>query len=132
MKMFLSILSYLFISSTVGDMFLDISNEVAAAIRSGKAAEVIKHCSNTVDLKILNKENVYSKSQAELILKDFFQKNPLKSFSIIHQGESKSGDRFSIGSYETISGKKFRSYFLFKKEGDRLTIQQMRFETQDE
>lgn len=111
---------------------LDISEDVAAAITTGNAANVARFFSGNVDMKILNKEDVYSKAQAELILKDFFAKNPIKSFSIIHKGASRNGDQYAIGTYETTSGKKFRSYFLFKKEGTGLTIQQFRFETQDE
>lgn len=111
----------------------DISEDVAAAIRTGNAANVAKFFSGNVDMKILDKEDVYSKAQAELILKDFFAKNPVKSFSIIHKGTSRNGDQFAIGTYETTSGKKYRSYFLLRKEGaGLLTIQQFRFETQDE
>lgn len=111
---------------------LDISDDVAAAVKTGNAASVAKFFSANVDLKILDKEDIYSKAQAELILKDFFSKNPIKSFAVMHKGTSKSGDQFAIGTYETTAGKKFRSYFLFKKEGAGLTIQQFRFEVQDE
>jgi hypothetical protein len=111
---------------------LDISDDVASAVKTGNAANVSKFFSANVDLKILDKEDVYSKAQAELILKDFFAKNPMKSFAIIHKGTSKNGDQFAIGTYETTAGKKFRSYFLFKKEGAGLTIQQLRFEEQED
>ncbi|HEY4798664.1 MAG TPA: DUF4783 domain-containing protein [Bacteroidia bacterium] len=110
----------------------DISDEVAAAVKTGNASNVSKFFSANVDMKIADKEDVYSKAQAELILKDFFAKNPIKSFSVLHKGSSKNGDQFAIGTYESTSGKKFRSYFLFKKEGKSLSIQQFRFEAQDE
>ena len=111
---------------------LDITDDVAAAIKTGNASNVSKFFSANVDLKILDKEDVYSKAQAELILKDFFAKNPIKSYAVIHKGTSKTGDQFVIGSYETSAGKKFRSYSLFKKEGAALTIQQLRFEDENE
>ena len=114
------------------EILMDISDDVAAAIKTGNSGNVAKFFSTNVDLKILDKEDVYSKTQAELILKDFFAKNMVKSFTIIHKGTSKNGDQFAIGTYESNSGKKFRTYFLFKKEGSGLTIQQLRFETQDE
>lgn len=111
---------------------LDISDDVASAVKTGNAASVAKFFSSSVDMKILGKEDVYSKAQAELILKDFFSKNAVKSFAIMHKGTSKTGDQFAIGTYETTAGKKFRTYFLFKKEATGLTIQQLRFEAQDE
>ena len=132
MNILLSLFLALFLTNTPEEPVLDISDDVAAAVKTGNAGSVAKFFSANVDLKILDKEDVYSKAQAELILKDFFSKNPVKSFSILHKGTSKNGDQFSIGTYETASGKKFRSYFLFKKEGAGLTIQQFRFENQDE
>lgn len=120
------------VSTFASEPALDISSDVAEAVKTGNASSVAKYFASNVDFKILDKEDVYSKAQAELILKDFFAKHPIKSFSIIHKGSSKNGDLFSIGVYESTSGKKFRSYFLFKKEGTSLAIQQFRFENQDE
>ena|ERR1051325_1923327 len=131
MHTFLSIFLFFMLNQPV-EPVLDISDDVASAVKTGNAANVSKFFSANVDLKILDKEDVYSKAQAELILKDFFAKNPMKSFAIIHKGTSKNGDQFAIGTYETTAGKKFRSYFLFKKEGAGLTIQQLRFEEQED
>ncbi len=50
----------------------DIADDVAAAIRTGNAKEISKYFADNVDLKVLEQENIYSKAQAELILKDFF------------------------------------------------------------
>lgn len=132
MNTLLSIFMFFTLIQPPTEPVLDISDDVAAAVKTGNAASVSKFFSANVDLKILDKEDVYSKAQAELILKDFFAKNPVKSFAVIHKGTSKNGDQFAIGTYETTAGKKFRSYFLFKKEGAGLTIQQLRFEAQDD
>ena len=132
MHTLLSILLFFTLSHSPTESYLDISDEVASAIKTGNATNVAKFFPANVDLKILNKEDVYSKAQAELILKDFFAKNPIKAFTVIHKGTSKNGDQFAIGTYETTTGKKFRTYCLFKKEKTGLTIQQLRFETQDE
>ena len=52
---------------------LDIYEEIANSIRSGDARQLASYFSNTIDLTVLGKENVYSKAQGELILKDFFE-----------------------------------------------------------
>jgi len=132
MHTLLTILLFFTLNHSPSESFLDITDDVANAMKTGNASNVAKFFPANIDLKVLNKEDVYSKAQAELILKDFFAKNPIKSFAVIHKGTSKNGDQFSIGTYETTAGKKFRTYFLFKKEKTGLTIQQMRFETQDE
>ncbi|TAL63237.1 MAG: DUF4783 domain-containing protein [Bacteroidetes bacterium] len=132
MNTLLNILMFFALIQPPAEPALDISDDVASAVKTGNAANVAKFFFANVDMKILDKEDVYSKAQAELILKDFFSKNPVKSFAVMHKGTSKTGDQFAIGTYETSSGKKFRAYFLFKKEGTGLTIQQLRFEAQDE
>ncbi len=129
MNLFITTLLFFFLPT---EPLMDISDDASAAVKTGNAANVAKYFSANVDLKILTKEDVYSKAQAELILKEFFTKNPVKSFAIMHKGTSKNGDQFAIGTYESSAGKKFRTYFLFKKEGAALTIQQLRFEAQDE
>ena len=132
MNTLLSILMFFTVLQPPVEPILDISDDVSSAVQTGNAASVAKFFSASVDMKMLDKEDVYSKAQAELILKDFFAKNPIKSFAVMHKGTSKTGDQFAIGTYESSSGKKFRTYFLFKKEGPGLTIQQLRFEAQDE
>jgi ribosome biogenesis GTPase A len=131
MNTILTILLFFNLIQPPTESFLDISDDVASAMKTGNASNVAKFFPANVDLKVLNKEDVYSKAQAELILKDFFAKNPIKSFAVIHKGTSKNGDQFAIGTYESTTGKKFRTYFLFKKEKTGLTIQQLRFEVQE-
>jgi|ERR1017187_6265991 hypothetical protein len=131
MNILLTILFCFTLNYPSSESFLDINDDVSAAIKTGNASNVAKFFPANIDLKVPpNKENLYSKAQAELILKDFFGKNPVKLFSIIHKSVSKNGDVSVIGSYETASGKKFRTYSLFKKEGNKLTFQQLRFDVE--
>ena len=105
----------------------DIINEIATAIKSGNAANVSRYFNTTIDLTVPSGEGTYSKTQAEQILKNFFTKNPPKSFSINHQGSSNDGSLFAIGTY--ISGStSYRSYFLLKKVASGYVIQQLEFE----
>ena len=48
-------------------------DDVIAAMKAGNAAEIAKSFDNTVEINMPDKSNSYSKSQAELVLKDFFQ-----------------------------------------------------------
>ncbi|HLF46791.1 MAG TPA: DUF4783 domain-containing protein, partial [Chitinophagaceae bacterium] len=47
-------------------------DEVISALKSGNAAGLAKYFDNYVDITMPEKSNNYSKSQAEIILKDFF------------------------------------------------------------
>lgn len=105
----------------------DILDDIAVAIRSGEARSVAKYFANSVDLTISNQEDVYSKTQAERILMDFFAKNPPRSFQLNHKGESKEGAQYAIGSLITNSGTNYRTYFYIKTQGNIQVIQELRF-----
>lgn len=107
----------------------DITEKVSAAIREGNARELSKFFKDNVDLAIGDKEEVYSSSQAEQILKDFFAKNTPKTFTIVHQGMSKLGLQYVIGNLITSNGN-FRVSFYIKKSIHGQFIQQFRIDAE--
>jgi hypothetical protein len=108
--------------------FADVFDDISAAIRSGNAKQIGTFFNTTVDLTILNQEDVYGKAQAELILKDFFSKNTPSNFNIKHQGTSKEGAKYVIGNLLTSQGGNFRTYFLLRMLNGKFYIQELRFE----
>ena len=126
MKTLLTSLALILISIvtvTASDIFEDVAN----ALRSGDAKSISRYFGNTVDLTIGNQEEVYSKIQAEQILKDFFNKNTPRSFTVMHKGESKEGAYYAIGTYVTSQGITYRTYFYLKQQGGTTVIQELRF-----
>jgi hypothetical protein len=105
----------------------DIFDDVAGAIRSGNANVVSKYFASSIELKTVDKSNVYSKNQAELVLKEFFQNNAPRTFTIIHRGSSAKGARYAIGTLETAQGN-FRVYLYITEAGGQLLIQELSFE----
>ena len=92
MQTLLSILVFCNLLLPTSEILMDISDDVSAAVKTGNSGNVAKFFSTNVDLKILDKEDVYSKAQAELILRDFFAKNQVKAFTVIHKGTSSIGE----------------------------------------
>lgn len=119
----------LIIVSIIGNAVasLDVFDDIANAIRSGDAKSISRYFNSTVDLTIIDQEEVYSKVQAEQIIRDFFNKNTPKSFTIIHKGESREGARYAIGSMVTAQGITYRTYFYIKQEGATVIIKELRF-----
>lgn len=102
-------------------------NDIISALKNGNATEIAKYFDNTVEITLPEKSNSYSKSQGELILRDFFNNNTVKGFSIIHQGEN-AGSQYCIGTLITKSAS-FRTTIYMKQKGDKQTLQEIRFET---
>jgi antitoxin component YwqK of YwqJK toxin-antitoxin module len=124
MKKILGILSITFLLSS----FCTQSgiNEVISAMKEGNATSVSKHFDNTVEISLAGKSNNYSKSQAIAVLRDFFANNNVKSFAIIHQGES-GNSQYCIGSLVTNNGT-FRTTLNLKQKGDKQMLQEIKFD----
>ncbi len=122
----------LFIASLLSFSFTtDMVDDIATAIRSSNPKNISKYFIENIDLKVMEQEDVYSKQQAEMILKDFFSKHPVKTFTIAHRSTPKNGSQYIIGTLDTDKGK-FRVYFLNKTTGSETLIQQFRIETENE
>lgn len=103
-------------------------DEVVNALRSGNAAGIAKYFDNTVEITLPSKSSSYSKTQAEVILSDFFRNNPVRSFEVLHKGEN-AGSQYCIGTLITKNAT-YRTTIFMKQKGGVHTLQEIRFETQ--
>lgn len=108
----------------------EIPNDIAIAFKVGTAKELSRFFNDNLELAVGDKEDIYSKSQAERIMDDFFIKNPPKNFKFIHEG-GKEDAQYAIGRLETFNGN-YRIYILLKPSEGRLLIHQLRVENEIE
>lgn len=99
---------------------------IITALSEGNATELSSYLNDNVELVIGNQNDVFSKQQATGIIADFFKKNRVNGFDVIHKG-NKDAASFVIGTLKTSTGN-FRVYVLTRK-GE---IQQLRIETSNE
>ncbi len=104
----------------------DIINDVKETIRAGSAKELARFLNQSVDIELNGKKETYSKAQAEIILRDFFKTNVPVDFSIIHKGQSKSGQPFAIGQYKT-SDSNYRVFMKIKAIEEQQLIHEISF-----
>lgn len=102
-----------------------IPPQIGSGLKSGNAKMVASCFNNNVELVILDKENVCSKEQGEMILNDFFSKNKPVDFKITHQSGAESA--YGIGKMQTVTGN-FRIYFMLKNFAGKPLIVQLRIE----
>jgi hypothetical protein len=124
MKRFFTLIATTVILSSFS-AFISI-DEVVAALKNGDAAQIAKYFDNTVEITMPDKSNSYSKNQAEVVLKDFFSTNGVKSFEVNHKGEN-AGSQYCIGTLVTKNGT-FRTTVFMKQKGDKQLLQEIRFE----
>lgn len=131
MKRVIVLVALLFSGSVYAVLFPGVAENIAAAIKLGNSKELTKYFAPNVELVIGDKSGTYSKAQAEMMVKDFFAKNPVKDYKVMHQGNSQDNSLYTIGDL-TANTKSFRTYYLLRKNGDNYLIHQLRFEDKDE
>jgi hypothetical protein len=100
--------------------------EISKALKEGNAKELSKHFNLTVEISLPGHEDVFSKTQAEQVVTDFFKKNKPSAYQIQHQS-GPADARFVIGNLSTVNGN-FRVYFLLKNQAGKATIHLLKFE----
>jgi hypothetical protein len=127
MKKWISLAVLLLALISVKASVPEIFDEIAAGIKTGDVKMLSRNFNSSIDLTIGTVENTYSKAQAEQLLRDFFAANKPTSFTIIHQGLSKEGAKYAIGTLTTASGKSFRVYLYVKQLGNAYQVNELRF-----
>jgi hypothetical protein len=128
MKSFIStltiVLSLVMVSFTNQTSNLD---SVIDALKDGKANELGKYLDENVEITLPDKSNSYSKAQAILILKDFFDNNEVKTFEVKHKGDQ-NGGQFCVGTLQTKSGN-YRTTIFMKTTSGKDFIKTLRFQS---
>jgi len=107
-----------------------LPENIKNAFKLGNSTELAKYFNSNVELGILENEAIYSKSQAELVVKDFFRRNKPSEFTVI-QEEFNSTPKFAIGRLITVDKEQYRVYFSLRKTKGQLFISQLKIEEED-
>jgi hypothetical protein len=107
-----------------------ISEEMVTCFKTGNSSNLSKLFNASIDLAVHDVDDVYSRNQAEQILKKFFAANKPTNFTIIHRGTSKMDIQYFIGKLET-SKENYRVTIHIKEISDKDYIQQLRIESVD-
>ena len=103
----------------------DIVAKAEEALKSSSSRELAKYLNDRLEIKLDNERKEYSANQAEIVLKQFFQKHPSDATEIIHQGDSPGGIIYAIGKYTSgttsyrvvLRAKKYRNvYKIYRLE----------------
>lgn len=94
-------------------------DDVINSLRTGNATELARFVDDNIEIGLPDKSDTYSKSQAVMVLQDFFSNNGIKSFEVVHKGENGAG-QFCIGTLKTRAGDYRTTFFLKTKNGKQL------------
>lgn len=105
----------------------DIIEVISGYFKTSDAQKISTYFSSTVSLDIFGEENLYSKAQAEQVLRDFFLKNKSTSVKVVHR--LTSNPNFRLGVLSLQSGKnRFRVSISLSNSGEKFLIKEIRIE----
>lgn len=100
--------------------------DVISALRNGNASELVKYVDDNIEISLPGKSDSYSRSQAVVILQDFFANNGVKTFEVKFKGEN-GGSQYCVGTLQTRSGA-FRTTFMLTNRNGKQFVKEIRFQ----
>ncbi len=100
---------------------------ISKALGDGNVTALSNYLDNSVEIAIVDSEDVYPKQEAIKRLQEFFNQHKPQGFAQVHQGASKGKDsHYCIGNLNTANGN-YRVYIFMRNEGGKYLIQELRF-----
>lgn len=101
--------------------------DVMNSVRGANVTALTKYFDNIVAITINSNQATYSKTQAEMVLKDFFIKNQVKDLEVVQSGTAGANSQYFVGKL-TTSGGPYQLYVVLRMKLDHYVLQEIRFE----
>lgn len=105
----------------------DLETSIEKCLSEGDAKSLAAHFGESVDIGLPYADKDYGKTQAEMVMKSFFEKHPPGSFKIEESGSTTETSKFFIGEY--ISGDdRYTLLIMLRKSDDSYLIHKLKFQ----
>lgn len=88
-------------------LFVGLAQEknttIINAFQKGSSKALSTFLGKMVEIRFDNRKKDFSKSQAEIVLANFFKSNPVKSFKLQKENKIDAKNSFLIGTYTSIN-----------------------------
>jgi hypothetical protein len=102
--------------------------EIREALRRGDAQALLAVAAERVEIALLGRSTLYSRSQATYVLQDFFRHYPPKRFVLINDSRA-GGSWFAVGRYEVQGGDQpLDVYLRLRARGGGWELREVRIE----
>ena len=100
---------------------------ISRALNSGDVATLSTYFDSNIEVTVLDTDGVYSKQQAQQILKNFFADHQPQSYKLVHQGTNNRNLHYCIGDL-VANGQTFRVNYFLKEVNGKFVIQEFGIE----
>jgi hypothetical protein len=101
-------------------------DDIVIAMKSGNATQLSRYFDSRVDISLPDKSDNYSRTQAEMVIRDFFSSNAVRNFEIKYKSES-NGSKYCLGTLQTKNGD-YQTKLLLKVKDNKQVLQEIAFQ----
>src|ERR1035438_8062957 len=73
--------------------------DMVNALKNDRLSDIVKYFDSFVPITINNNQAIYSHNQAEIVLRDFFEKNNPRGFTVMENRSEENTSKFVIGAF---------------------------------
>ena len=122
-----SLLFFAFLIPVGFTSFANLS-AITQAISQGDANTLGSYFDESIEISILDKDDIYAKADAIGVVSQFFNQYQPSGWSTVHKGAARNNDsQYCIGNL-SANGQTFRVYIYMKEKGGKQLIQELRFD----
>src|SRR5688572_3147861 len=103
------------------------SDKMAKMFSEGRSEDIAAYFNSSIQLTTPGKEGVYSRSQAKMILTDFFEANKPSQATLKSKGNSDNGAQFVLLNMVTTNGT-FKVNIFYRGSGNNVKIHELKIE----
>jgi len=107
-----------------------VSEQIQKGLKLNNANLIASFFNTQVEMSVLDKEDIFSATQAKNILNNFLSHHKVNSVSLLHSG-GKPNAKYYISNIITSTGK-YRVFYLLKGGEKNYNIYQFRIEKQED
>lgn len=101
--------------------------DIVGALKTGNASQLSRYFDSRVDISLPDKSDNYSRTQAEMVIRDFFSNNYVRNFETKYKGEN-NGSKYCIGTLKTKNGD-YRTKLFLKQRDSKQVLQEIAFQS---
>ncbi len=105
----------------------DVIDDIATCIKAANTKGLTKYFSSTVSMNLMSDEGVYSRVQAEIILREFFNKNQPTNVQYIHRLDSNPNLKYVVLNLRTAK-ESYRVSYRLTNEDNLFKVTEFRIE----
>lgn len=112
--------------------FWQKNEKFATELKTGNAKGLATFFASKIEINMPHAEGLYSKNQAEQLLKNFFSQYPPTNYVQLHAGSSTGKQETYLIGKLSCKNQEFRSFILYHTENNMDIITELRFEPEKE